>query len=162
MSTIHVVASGIVATSGAAVLAEHDVWRLTAFLSLGASLGVLWSCLSKEGKEEGRMTNARILSGVVGGVCVPRLIDLAFRKAFNWNLQLETADPLVIIAIGFGFSVLGFYAMHAGLRRVETREKQIGGLLTKTVEKSIAAATGQRMEDEAKINETDSSKTSNH
>jgi len=162
MSTIHFIASGVIATAAASTVAQNDVWRLTSFLCLGAALGVLWSCLSRVGQEASKMTKARVLAGVVGGICVPRFVELVS----PWKLHLDNADPLLIILIGFIFAVLGFYAMHAGLRRVESREKAIGGMLTKTLERTIEAATGNKADADNQSNSTgnpnDATPTPNH
>lgn len=149
MSTIHYVALAVLANSAVSVAAANDVWRLTAFLALGASLGVLWSCLSKEGKEESRMTKARILAGVIGGICVPRLIE----AVSPWKLLL--ADPLIIIATGFLFSIVGFYGMHTWLRLFEKKQNIHGKALMKTVEKAVAAEVEQEQTDVTQRQDSD-------
>lgn len=139
------VALGIVATSGAAVASQSDVWRLTAFLALGSSLGVLWSCLSKESKEEGRMTKARILAGAMSGVALPRFVERA-ALSFGWAwFDLNMADPLAIIGVGFVFAVAGFYIVHSTLRRIEKKERQAGNFLAGAVEKTLTKGIPQFM-----------------
>lgn len=141
MSTIQYIAAATMATSAASVAAANDIWRLTAFLCIGTSVGVFWSCLSKQAKEDGRMTKARVLSGIFSGVCLPRFIELGLRWK-GYEINLATVDPLVIMGVGFLFAILGFYIVHSILRRTETSEKKIGRMASNVGEKFIAHALG--------------------
>jgi hypothetical protein len=145
------------AVSVVAVVA--DVWKLTSFLILGALLGVVWACLSKSAKEEGRMTKARVLVGLLSGVCVPRVVEWCFPR-----IRLDALDPLLIIAISFLLAVCGFFIVHTALRGVEKDQKKTGGMLYSVVKKKIASDAGNPGESEEKTDEeknnTDAGNTS--
>lgn len=107
---------------------------------VGSSLGVLCACFSKERIEQARMTRARIITGVVGGVGLPRFMQWC-SKGYFWQFILEEIDPIVVIFIGFLCSYICFYVMHAALRKIESRENAIGGAIVKTIEKKAGLET---------------------
>lgn len=128
MTTIHYLTSGTVLTSMATVAASQDAWKVTAFLSAGASLGVLWSILSMEGVEGGRKTAARVIIGALGGTGVPLLMDAGVERWANFRI-VDQLHPFGVMMVGFAFAVLGFYVLHTYFRGAELKQKAMSKAL---------------------------------
>jgi uncharacterized membrane protein len=143
------VCAAITSSAVSVVAVVSDIWKLTSFLLLGAILGDLWAYLSKAGKEETRITRARVLAGLIFGVCIPRLVEWIS----PWKINLESADPLAIIALSFILAVCGFFSGHTALRKVETDQKKTGNMLYSIVKKKIASDAGNQGESEEKTDE---------
>lgn len=140
MNLTHLAVLSIIAAATAPVAAEaeNENWRFTAFLAFGVVVGVFWSCLSKERIEAGRVTKARILAGMIGGIGLPYLVEFVS----PWKLELNKMHPILTLVAGFVCAVLGFFALHAVLRKVEPNQEVIGGALKETVKKAAERKLG--------------------
>lgn len=159
----NLIISGPLITSLATVASSSDVWRMTGALCMGASLGLAWSCLSKQSKEEGRMTKARIIAGSVTGVFIPRMVESIYNWFSPWGtrIKLEEYDPLMLIAIGFLFAIVGFYIAHTILRGVEKEQKKVGDMVTVAVVKTLESKLNPKPEAKDGNNEDSSASPGN-
>lgn len=162
MTTIHYLTSGTVLTSVASVAAAQDAWKITAFLSAGASLGVLWSILSMEGVEGGRKTAARVIIGALGGTGVPLLLDAGVERWCKFKV-VDQLHPFGVMLVGFAFAVLGFYVLHTYFRGAELKQKAmskaLGNSLSNVASSIVKDTLGAKLpdtKDERKSNSEDS------
>jgi hypothetical protein len=130
----YLAASGIFVTSFAAVAVSQNIGVFTAFVAVGASAGVFYSHLAKGGGtavENKRTQKARVIVGMVGGVGIPRGLELFI----PWFRQI-TIDPLLLIVAGFVSAWLTYTIGHAFFQKIDKREDPIASSLAKAAEKS--------------------------
>lgn len=137
-------ASGVVVTSAATVAVAQNIGTFTAFVAMGAAAGVFYSFLAKGGGvlvENRRTVKARVIVGMVGGVGIPRLLELFV----PWFRQI-TFDPILLIMAGFACAWLSYSIGHAFFQKLDKRENAIAATLAKAAEKSarIQDATPER------------------
>lgn len=127
-------ASGILITSAATIAVSQNVGVFTAFVAMGAAAGVFYSFLAKGGGlliENRRTVKARVIVGMIGGVGVPRLLELFV----PWFRQI-TFDPILLIVAGFVCAWASYSIGHAFFQRLDKRENAIANTLAKAAEKS--------------------------
>lgn len=154
MTTIHYLTSGSVMTAVASVAAAQDVWKVTAFLAAGASLGVVWSLLSMEGVEGSRKTAARVIIGALGGIAIPRLIDFALERWCSFKL-VEHVDPALVMLLGFAFAVLSFYVLHTYFRGAERKQRELSKAFENVATSIIRDKLGAKLPDTKNERRTD-------
>lgn len=127
-------ASGLVVTTAATVAVAQNIGTFTAFVAMGAAAGVFYSFLAKGGGlliENRRTVKARVIVGMIGGVGVPRALELFV----PWFRQI-TFDPILLIMAGFASAWLSYSIGHAFFQKLDKRENAIASTLAKAAEKS--------------------------
>jgi hypothetical protein len=139
-----IAASGVLVTSAAAAAVTQNIGVFTAFVAMGAAAGVFYSFLAKGGGlliENRRTVKARVIIGMIGGVGVPRAMDLFV----PWFRQI-TFDPILLIMAGFACAWLSYSIGHAVFQKLDKREDAIASNFAKAAEKSarIQDASSER------------------
>jgi len=127
-------ASGVVITGAATVAVSQNIGVFTAFVAMGAAAGVFYSFLAKGGGllvENRRTVKARVIIGMLGGIGVPRAMELFV----PWFRQI-TFDPILLIMAGFACAWLSYSIGHAFFQKLDKRENAIASTLAKAAEKS--------------------------
>lgn len=129
-----VAASGLLVTTAATVAVSQNIGTFTAFVAMGAAAGVFYSFLGKGGGllvENRRTVQARVIVGMIGGIGVPRILELFV----PWFRQI-TFDPILLIMAGFACAWLSYSIGHAFFQKLDKRENAIASGLAKAAEKS--------------------------
>lgn len=141
-TTASLALSGIFVTSAASIAVSQNIGVFTAFVAVGASAGVFYSFLGKGGGtmiENRRNLKARVIVGMVGGVGMPRGVDLFV----PWLSQVFI-DPILLIVAGFLSAWLWYSIGHAFFQKLDKREERIADGLARAAEKSAGLQDEQR------------------